>query len=89
MDKIKVNLFVNEKEVSVLVDGNARLVDVLREQLSMVSVKEGCGIGECGACTVIANGKSINSCLTLAAAMEGKHLTTTEGLMVEGKLHPI
>lgn len=89
MEKIKVNMFVNGKPVSVHIKPYARLLDVIREELGLTGTKEGCGIGECGACTVIVDGKSVNSCLTLAASMEGKHITTIEGLMENDKLHPI
>lgn len=89
MEKIKVNMFVNNKPVSVDIKPYARLLDVIREELGLTGTKEGCGIGECGACTVIVDGKSVNSCLTLAASMEGKHITTIEGLMENDKLHPI
>ena len=51
--------------------------------------KEGCGIGECGACTIVLDGKAVNSCLVLAASVEGKNVLTTEGLSKEGKLHPL
>lgn len=89
MDKIEVNMFVNEKPVSVRVKPYARLLDVIREEVGLTGTKEGCGVGECGACTVIVDGKSVNSCLALAASMEGKHITTIEGLMENEKLHPI
>ena len=89
MDKVKVNMFVNGKPVSLEVKPYARLLDVLREDLGLTGTKEGCGIGECGACTVIVDGETVNTCLTLAASMDGKHITTIEGLMENEKLHPI
>lgn len=89
MDKVKVNMVVNGNPVSIEVKPYARLLDVLREDLSLTGTKEGCGVGECGACTVIVDGETVNSCLTLAASMDGKHITTIEGLMENEKLHPI
>ena len=89
MDKVKVNMFVNGKPVSLEVKPYARLLDVLREDLGLTGTKEGCGVGECGACTVIVDGETVNTCLTLAASMDGKHITTIEGLMENEKLHPI
>lgn len=89
MDKIKLSMIVNEKTVSVEINPYARLLDVIREELGLTGTKEGCGVGECGACTVIVDGKSVNSCMVLAASMEGKHITTIEGLMKGDKLHPI
>ena len=89
MDKINVNMFVNGKAVSLLVKGNARLLDVLRENLYLTGTKEGCGVGECGACTVIVDGETVNSCLVLAASMEGKHITTIEGVAKDGELDVI
>ncbi len=90
MDKIKVDLRVNGESVSVLIKANARLLDVLREDLDLIGTKEGCGVGECGACTVIIDGEAVNSCMVLAASMEGREITTIEGVsMKDGDLHPI
>lgn len=89
MDKINVDMFVNGKAVSFLVKENARLLDVLRENLYLTGTKEGCGVGECGACTVIVDGETVNSCLVLAASMEGKHITTIEGVAKDGELDVI
>ncbi|MEW6623345.1 MAG: (2Fe-2S)-binding protein [Bacillota bacterium] len=89
MEKIKVNMKVNSKPVTVEVKPYARLLDVLREELGLTGTKEGCGIGECGACTVIIDGENVNSCLVLAASMEGKEITTIEGMAKDGRLHPL
>jgi carbon-monoxide dehydrogenase small subunit len=89
MEKINVNFIVNDEAVSVSVYPHETLLRVLREELHLTSVKEGCGIGECGACTIILDGKAVNSCLILAASVEGKSVTTTEGLSKDGKLHPL
>jgi carbon-monoxide dehydrogenase small subunit len=89
VEKIKLNMIVNEKLVSIDIKPYARLLDVIREELGLTGTKEGCGVGECGACTVIVDGQTVNTCLTLAASMEGKHITTIEGMMNDGILHPI
>lgn len=88
MNKINVNMIVNGEAVSVVVEPNARLLDTLRENLELTGTKEGCGVGECGACTVIVDGEAVNSCMLLAASMEGKVIETIEGLAGKnGELH--
>ena len=87
MNDIKLTVNGNEYEISV--KPNATLLDVLREDLGLTGTKEGCGNGECGACTVIIDGKTTNSCITLAVEANGKEITTIEGLSQGEKLHPI
>ena len=82
-------MIVNGNQVSVKINPFARLLDVLREDLHLTGTKEGCGVGECGACTVIVDGETVNTCLTLAASMEGKCITTIEGIAANDQLHPI
>jgi carbon-monoxide dehydrogenase small subunit len=65
------------------------LLDVIRDRLGLTGTKEGCGLGECGACTVIMNGKTVNSCLVLAVEADGKQVTTIEGLSQGENLHPL
>jgi len=65
------------------------LLDVLRDQLDLIGVKEGCGAGDCGACTVLIDGQAVNSCLMLAHRAEGHEITTIEGLARGAQLHPI
>lgn len=89
MEKVKVNMTVNGKAYSIEVKSNARLLDVLREDLELTGTKEGCSVGECGACTVIIDGETANSCLVLAASMEGKNITTIEGVTRNGELDEI
>ena len=89
MEMMNVNFTLNGKAVTVQAYPHETLLRVLREKLHMTSVKEGCGIGECGACTVILDGIAVNSCLVLAPSVEGKTVETTEGLMKDGKLHPL
>ncbi|KUK86286.1 MAG: (2Fe-2S)-binding domain protein [candidate division TA06 bacterium 34_109] len=88
--KIELNIKVNNKDYKLLVSPNKRLLDVLREDLGLNGVKEGCGIGECGACTIVMNGKNICSCMVLAGQAEGAEIITIEGLTgPEGELHPL
>ena len=89
MDKIKLSIKINGKIIQLDIKPYARLLDVIREDLGLTGTKEGCGIGECGACTVIVDGKNVNSCLILAASMEGCSITTIEGIMQNEELHPI
>lgn len=89
MRKIEVTLYVNNKKEVLQVEPTERLLDTLRNQLKLTSVKEGCAVGECGACTVILNGEAVHSCLILTAQIDGYEVLTTEGLEVNGKLDPI
>jgi len=87
MKEIRLN--VNGTEYDIAVRPHATLLEVLREDLGLIGTKEGCGEGECGACTVIIEGKAANSCIVLALEADGKEVTTIEGLADGGKLHPI
>lgn len=89
MSKIEVNLVVNRKSVKLEVAPEERLLDTLRNRLRLTGVKEGCGAGECGACTVILNDVAVNSCTVLTAQVDGSEILTVEGLEIEGKLDPI
>lgn len=89
MKKITLSFTLNGDPTSVEIDENARLLDVLRDSLGQTGTKEGCGVGECGACTVIVNGDAVDSCLVLAASVEGKSVTTVEGLSKDGQLDVI
>ncbi len=85
MKNITVNFTVNGKAVSVETEPNKRLLDVLRNNLGLTSVKEGCSEGECGACTVIFNGEPVTSCCILAGQAEGADIVTLEGVSIDGK----
>ena len=88
--KIELNIKVNNKDHKLFIASNKRLLDVLRDDLGLTGVKEGCAIGECGACTVIMNGKNVNSCMILAGQAGGSEITTIEGIEgPEGELHPL
>lgn len=80
---------LNGRPVEVQTPPGRRLLDLLRQDLGLTGTKEGCGEGECGACTVVVDGKPRLSCLTLAIQVEGKDVWTVEGLAQEGKLHPL
>jgi len=80
---------VNGNTVELGVNPGRRLIDILREDLGLTGTKEGCGEGECGACTVLINGRPVNACLVLAPEMNGKEIITIEGLTKEDELHPI
>ena len=85
----KVSLQVNGEVRKLELDTRTTLLDALRENLHLTGTKKGCDHGQCGACTVIVDGRRINSCLTLAVMHEGAKVTTIEGLGTPGKLHPM
>ena len=86
----KVNFRVNGELKELNVSAPRTLLDVLREDLYLMGTKRGCNSGECGACTVIMNGKAVNSCLVLAAELDGSEIITIEGLSQDsGSLHPL
>jgi len=88
--KHPIQLKINGDEYSLSVDPWRTLNEVLREDLNLTGTKLGCGSGDCGACTVLVEGKTVSSCLTLAVEMNGKAVKTVEGLALSGeKLHPI
>ena len=85
----RLNVTINGKFMSVEVDPDIRLVDFLRDNLFLTGTKVGCGKGECGACTVIMNGKAVTSCIIPVMRAEGAVIETIEGLAKGEKLHPI
>ena len=87
--KQKVTLIVNQETHKLEIDVHRTLLEVLRDDLGLTGSKYGCGNGECGACTVLVEGKPILSCLTLAVTVDGKEITTIEGLAKNGELHPL
>ncbi len=86
---MRLSFRVNGRPVAVDVPPGRRLLDLLREDLGLTGTKEGCGEGECGACTVLVDGKPRLSCLTAAMQVEGRDVVTIEGLATAGKLHPL
>jgi carbon-monoxide dehydrogenase small subunit len=87
--KKRVLLRVNGEGHEVLIKSNRTLIDVLRQDLHLTGAKEACGMGACGACTVLVNGKPVHSCITLAEEVEGTEVETIEGLAQGGELHPL
>jgi carbon-monoxide dehydrogenase small subunit len=87
--KTFIQLVVNGETVEAAVEPNQTLLQLLREDLGLTGTKHGCGLGDCGACTVILDGKPVNSCLVLAVQAQGREVLTIEGLAENGKLHPI
>ena len=90
MRKEKVNFTVNGEEHELLVEPNALLLNVLRDELGLTGAKYACGIGQCGGCTVLMNGEAVLSCLVLAVAASGAEIQTVEGLVKnDGTLDPL
>jgi len=86
MEKISISFILNGENVTVETLPNKRLVDLLRNDLGMTSVKEGCSEGECGACTIILDNEAVTSCTVLAPQVAGRSVTTIEGLSINGEL---
>lgn len=89
MEKHEISFKLNGEPIQVLVEPDLLLVDLLRDHLNLTGTKVGCREGDCGACTVLVDGKACNSCLILAVEMDGKEVTTIEGLGDYGHLHPL
>jgi len=85
----QVTLYVNGEKELIEVEDHKTLLWVLRDQLHLTGTKEGCGTGECGACTVLMDGKAVNACLVLAMEADGHEITTIEGLGKPNQLHPL
>lgn len=85
----RLAMTVNGRAVEIEIDIRESLLDVLRDRLQFTGVKQGCSVGECGACTVLLDGTPINSCIYLAAWAHGKSVTTIEGIAQDGKLSPV
>jgi xanthine dehydrogenase YagT iron-sulfur-binding subunit len=86
---LEVVLRVNAADHRLTLDPRTTLLDGLREHLHLTGAKKGCGLGQCGACTVLMDGKRVKSCLSLAALVEGREITTIEGLAQGEQLHPL
>jgi len=86
---MKVEFVLNGSRIVIDIDPDRRVVDILRDDFQLTGTKEGCGSGECGSCTILVDGESRLSCLMLAAQLEGKTITTIEGLAPDGKMHTL
>ena len=89
MATLELNVTVNGRKEQLAIPAHRTLLEMLREDLQLTGAKEGCGHGECGACTVILDGEIVNACLVLAAEVDGKNIVTVEGLQQGDKLHPV
>jgi carbon-monoxide dehydrogenase small subunit len=87
--KTIIQLTINGQPTEAAVDSNTTLLQFLRDDLGLTGTKHGCGLGDCGACTVILDGRPVNACLVLAVQARGREVVTIEGLEEDGKLHPI
>jgi carbon-monoxide dehydrogenase small subunit len=87
--KHKIYLTVNGEQHELLVEPYQTLVDLLRDEMGLTGTKKGCGSGDCGSCTIILDGKPVNSCLILGVEVDGKEILTIEGIKHGEKLHPI
>jgi aerobic carbon-monoxide dehydrogenase small subunit len=87
--KANITLYINGDTYTVAVEPWRTLAEVLREDLNLIGTKIGCETGDCGACTVLINGKSVTSCLSLAVESDGKEITTIEGMSTGADMHPI
>jgi carbon-monoxide dehydrogenase small subunit len=86
---VKTAFTLNGREVQIDAPADRRVIDILREDLGLAGTKEGCGTGECGACAILVDGESRLSCLMVAAQLEGRCVTTIEGVSPVGDLHPL
>jgi xanthine dehydrogenase YagT iron-sulfur-binding subunit len=87
--ELEITLHVNGTARTLAVDTRTSLLDLLRERLGLPGTKKGCDHGQCGACTILIDGRRANACLALAVAHDGARLTTVEGLAEDGELHPL
>ncbi len=89
MLKMEVNYTINGRKYEAYIEPNRTLLEVVRDELRLTGAKEGCGTGDCGACSMIVNGKLVTSCLMLAPQASGGQITTIEGLADGATLHPV
>ena len=89
LNMVALELKINGEQHKFSLDPRVTLLDLLREELALTGTKKGCDHGQCGACTVLADGRRINSCLSLAVTHQGQEITTIEGIAKDGELHPL
>ena len=85
----KIQITLNGKPIPLEIQPHRLLLDLLRDEIGLTGTKEGCGTGDCGACTVLLNGKPVNSCLILSGELDGAEIVTIEGLKIGPELHPV
>jgi carbon-monoxide dehydrogenase small subunit len=85
----RIQITLNGKKVDLEVPAHRLLLDLLRDEIGLTGTKEGCGTGDCGACTVLLNGKPVNSCLIFSGELDGAEIVTIEGLKIGPELHPV
>ena len=88
-NRIVINATINGEPMEFLADERDSMLEALRERIGLTGSKEGCNNGNCGACAVILDGRLVNSCVVLVAEVQGSHVTTVEGLALDGQLHPL
>jgi carbon-monoxide dehydrogenase small subunit len=88
-DTITIRITVNGEKKELDIPAGITALELIRDHLELKGAKEGCGIGECGACTIVVDGRAVNACLMLAAQLDGRDILTVEGLGRNGELHPI
>ena len=88
MDKLRVNVSVNEDRVEYLCNVEDTVLDILRDNLRLTGTKEGCGTGDCGACSIVLDGKLVCACLVMAGEVEGSKISTIEGMAVDRNPNP-
>ncbi len=86
---MRIESSINNRCYSLVINPNQTLLDLLRDELGLMGTKRGCEVGECGACTVLMNGRAANSCLVLAPQIDGQEIVTVEGLAQDGELHSL
>jgi carbon-monoxide dehydrogenase small subunit len=86
---ISINFTINGEKKELDIPGGMTALELIRDRLELKGTKEGCGIGECGACTIIVDGRAVNACLMFAAQLDGREISTVESLDQTGQLHPI
>ncbi len=89
VDTVRICCTINSRQKTIDIPANLTALQLLRDLLELKGTKEGCGIGECGACTIVVDGKAVNACLMLAAQLDGRNVVTIEGLGDSENLHPL
>jgi aerobic carbon-monoxide dehydrogenase small subunit len=89
MSKVRISAWINGEQTEFLAGSRQSLLDALRDELGLTGTKEGCGTGDCGACSVVVDGRLVCACLVLAPEAQGRRIETIEGMAVDGVMHPL